>query len=269
MPSSCFALQQKIIALLPREIGCQVEAVSVTDSTNARLKQVAKEALLSEQPVPCRLLLALHQTAGRGRLGRSFYSPQESGLYFSLLFPVDCSWEEVNRYTCVMAVSMAQTVEAFTSHKAGIKWVNDIYVKGKKVCGILGEAVACGGALPRSVVMGVGVNLTPPSGGFPPELSSIAGALWEESPSTETKAAFCAEAVKRFFALAKTDVMPAYRERSLLLGQNVTYLREGVFHSGKAVAIDDRAGLVLETESGEQTVLSCGEVSVRPVGGAL
>ncbi len=268
MRYSCEDLQQRIVPRLSH-LPLQVEVLSVTDSTNTRLKEEAKAALRRGEKIPFRLLIAQSQTAGRGRLGRSFYSPPGTGLYFSLLLPIDCPWEEANLYTCVMAASLAQAIEQVTDRAAGIKWVNDIYLGGKKACGILTEAASDGSApVPCYAVIGVGINLTPPPEGFPQELAQIATALWERSPRIDQVAELCIQAVSGFFALRCADFMTPYRQRSLLVGKTVTYTKNGQLYGGKVLGIDDCGGLILQIGETQQ-VLSCGEVSVRSAGDLL
>ena len=133
-----------------------------------------------------KICLALSQTKGQGRMGKSFYSPRGSGLYFSVLLR-PASPRAGLLITAAAGVAMAKAVEKF-GKPASIKWVNDIMVENRKVCGILAK----GGTSEKGsyLVLGVGVNLCPPQNGFPEELEGVAGSVFGELPSYRTAAAF-------------------------------------------------------------------------------
>ena len=142
-----------------------VRVLPETDSTNLRLKAWYRAG----QIAPPYLLTADSQTAGRGRLDRRFVSPPGTGLYMSLLASPP-SGTDCGLITILAAVAVCRAIEEMTDLRPRIKWVNDLFVRGKKVCGILAEGLS------GPVVIGIGVNLRTPSGGFPPE-AGPAGAL--------------------------------------------------------------------------------------------
>ena len=198
------------------------------------------------------LVLAETQTAGRGRRGKSFFSPAGAGLYMSLLFRPAGGPASAVGVTTYAAVRAAEAVERLSGKRCGIKWVNDLYFDGKKVCGILTEAVG------DAVIIGVGVNLTPAA--VPPELEGIAGCL--DAPGVRDALAGAIARGLLDYAPGDVSHMAEYRRRSVVLGRRVRFAdREGV-----AVAIDDDGGLAVDTAAG-RVVLRSGEISLTGIEG--
>lgn len=235
------------------------------DSTNTALRALA-EAGAKEGTV----LIAAHQTAGRGRRGRSFYSPQSTGLYMSILLRPRVSARKSMFITPAAAVAAAQTFEEISGESAGIKWVNDVYMRQRKVCGILTEASITGDGV-RYVIMGIGVNLLPPEGGFPPELSDTAGSVFTEGDAKILFAKTAAGIADRFLSICADlddrEFLNEYRRRSILVGRDVDIYRVigGQAERARAVGIDDGFGLVVRFPDGRTETLSSGEVTVRKV----
>lgn len=214
-----------------------------TDSTN----RVAKE--LARQGAPHGIaVLAERQTAGRGRLGRAFFSP-EGGLYLSVILYPQCSPEDRALMTPMAAVAVCRALEQICGVSPGIKWVNDLHLGGKKLCGILCEG--CGDA----VIVGIGLNLYTPEGGFPAEIPATA-------LDVPVDRRVLAEAIRQQL-LQPGEFLAEYRERCLLLGKTVTvHPVMGEAYAARAVEIDDRCRLVVESCRGREA-LDSGEVSVR------
>lgn len=246
----------------------------VVTSTNTLLKEEARAG----EPGG-KVMLALEQTAGKGRLGRSFHSPKSSGLYLSMLLRPDLPPEQATRLTTVAAVAVAQAMEEITGTGVDIKWVNDVYRDGRKLCGILTEAGIKGDGTLDFAVVGIGVNLTEPEGGFPENISHIAGALYpDEATCPENLYERLAAAILNHFMeyygqLPSTNYLEEYRKRSYLLGQDI-YVIEALTSEGLPVseprlahaeAIDDELRLVVSYPDGTRQALSTGEVSVRAV----
>lgn len=244
-----------------RELELQV--LPTVPSTNALVRERANQGCPEGLTV-----IANTQTAGRGRMGRSFFSPPETGLYLSLLLrPTQYEPRQAVRLTAVAAVAMCEAIEAVSGREAGIKWVNDVYVQGKKVCGILTEGsfdLESGGL--DSMVLGAGVNVYPPGEGFPPELSAIAGTVFD-SPRSDGKNRLAAEFLNRFldcyYAPGDVGYIEKYRDRSLVVGKPVTVLSGGTARPALACGIDEECRLLVRYETGATEVLSYGEVSVR------
>ena len=259
----CHILSTHSVARYLRAPGVRLQVEGEVDSTNACLRRAADAG----EPEGL-VLLASAQTAGRGRRGRRFYSPAGSGLYMSALLRPQLPAQDAALMTTLAAVAVAEAVEAACGRAAGIKWVNDVYLDGKKVAGILTEAaLGCEAGVLDYAVVGVGVNLAPPPGGFPPALAGIAGALFTAPPPGDAMARFAADVWERFFAgyrrLPDTGFLDGYRRRSFLLGQQIEVLGPSGARPARALAIDERAGLVVEYPSGARETLSSGEVSVR------
>ena len=216
-------------------------------------------------------VIADTQTAGRGRQGRTFVSPQGTGAYLSLLLRPKLPAAEAVAITGIAAVAVVRALGDLGVGGAGIKWVNDIYLRGRKVCGILTEAtldMESGGL--DYAVLGIGVNLFSPPGGFPPELTEIAGAVFPGKPEDDERSRLIAAILDRFLplyrALPDKGWLEEYRSRSILTGREVRFLREGREQRGLALGVDDSARLLLRLSDGEETALSSGEVQlVRPL----
>jgi BirA family biotin operon repressor/biotin-[acetyl-CoA-carboxylase] ligase len=210
-----------------------------------------------KQGVPAgAVLLARSQTAGRGRLGRAFYSP-DSGLYFSILLRPTLAPQDCLRLTTAAAVAVAESI----GDDAQIKWVNDIYLHGRKVCGILTESVLQGDRLDYAVV-GIGLNLCTPKEGFPEELRTTAGGIFTTPPTDQQIARLVGDILTRFAAYTQDLFSPrltdAYRRRNLLQGKTVT---AGTLQ-GTVAGIDEDFALLLQTRDGQIHRLTAGEVSI-------
>ena len=242
-----------------------VQVYTSVASTNTLLKAWAEDGC-AEGTVAA----AEEQTAGRGRRGRGFFSPRGTGLYLSILLRPESSAGAALAITTTAAVAAAEAIEALSGEAAQIKWVNDIYMRGKKVCGILTEAsldVETGGL--RYAIVGIGINVLPPPDGFPDELQEIAGAVFEDSAPPDFRCRLAAELLDRFFAryraLGSEDCFEAYRRRCLVLGRRVTVLSGGIaVGEGEAVSLERDYSLRLRWDDGTESLLNSGEVSVLP-----
>ena len=250
-----------------RQLGPDMEqiAIDVRDtvtSTNTVLKELAEQGGREGMVV-----LAEHQVQGKGRLGRSFYSPKNAGLYMSVLLRPDFSAEESLSITTAAAVAVAEAVSTVTGREAKIKWVNDVYLDGRKICGILTEASLDfeNGGL-NYAVLGIGVNIQEPPGGFPKELENVAGALFKEEPPAGIRVRLAAEILNRFFqfyrALPAHSYMEAYKRRSLLTSLEITFQQGRQSWEGVVLGVDDQARLVVRLPSGEEKVFGAGEVTI-------
>ena len=249
--------------LKPEYRNLNLTVLPTAPSTNALVREKANQGC----PEGC-VIVACEQTAGRGRYGRQFFSPADTGVYLSLLLrPTAYSPQQATRLTAAAAAAMCQAMEAVTGQQPGIKWVNDIFLHGKKVCGILTEA-AVGletGSLDY-MVLGAGVNLYPPAEGFPEEIQSIAGSVLERS-CPEAKNRLVGEFLNRFWYFYTHPECRAYledyRARSLAIGQNVTVLSAGRAVSAYAYGIDDDFRLLVRYENGDTEALSYGEIRIQ------
>lgn len=240
----------------------ELEVFESLGSTNTRLRELAQDGAPEGTAV-----IAGRQTAGRGRMGRSFYSPGGSGLYVSLLFRPEADASRAVMITSAAAVAVCETLEALGAERPMIKWVNDIFIGGKKVCGILTEAAfdAETGRLSYAV-LGAGINLFPPEGGFPAEISSVAGAVFPEyRPGLRARAAgMLADAfLRRCRFSSPEEFLPEYRARQLALGRTVSVVSPNGAEPALALDVDGACRLVVRYPDGREAALSSGEISVK------
>jgi len=246
--------------LTAKEIGAEIEVHDVIDSTNTRAKALAAQGA-AHGTVVC----ARSQTGGRGRFGRRFHSPQTGGIYVSIILRPRFSADRAVMTTSMAAVAVAQAIEKLADVDVKIKWVNDLYIAGKKTCGILCEAGMDfeSGQLDY-VVAGIGVNTSPAE--FPEELREIATSVGNVCGHDISKnrliAEICNGMEQLLPQLADGRFMAENKRRSNVIGRNIIVLRGDERFPARAIDIDDEGSLVVETENGVQTVRS-GEVSVR------
>lgn len=234
---------------------------SVT-STNTLAKEMASEGAAEGTVV-----LASEQTEGRGRMGRSFYSPNSTGLYLSLILRPKLDINDSLLITTSAAVAVAQAIEQLTDNDAQIKWVNDIFMNGKKVCGILTEAslnIENGGL--EYAVVGIGINVTTKE--FPMNIENIAGSIFSEKPEDQPITSILAAEILNNLSdsmdnLTARSYLSEYKKRSFLIGKDIYVLKGKDTFLAKAIDIDDRARLVVEYSNKSREALSSGEVSVR------
>jgi BirA family biotin operon repressor/biotin-[acetyl-CoA-carboxylase] ligase len=203
-------------------------------------------------------------------MGRSFYSPQSSGIYFSIILRPKLKLEDSLLITTAAAVAVSQAIEKVAGAQSGIKWVNDIFLGEKKVCGILTEASLNfeSGSLEYAIV-GIGININTQD--FPEDISHIAGSLFGEKPTGSPITSILVAEVLNHIAgcmntLTDKAYLNEYRRRSFLIGKDILVLKGKDTHYAKAIDIDDRARLVVEYDDGTVEALNSGEVSVRAKG---
>ena len=213
------------------------------------------------------LVLTAHQSAGRGRLGRRFESPAGKGVYCSVLLRPEMPAANAQSGTISAAVAVCRAVKKLCGLELAIKWVNDLYYQGKKVCGILTEAaVGLETGTLNYMVLGAGVILYPPPEGFPEDIQSYAGSVLEHS-CPEAKNRLVGEFLNRFWDFYSRPECRAYledyRARSLAIGRNVTVLSAGKAVSAYAYGIDDDFRLLVRYENGDTEALSYGEIRIQ------
>ncbi len=257
-----YCLRQSGGALTASSIMAQMECdwpvtvIEQTDSTNAWLKR--NEGEIGSVGV----VVAKEQSGGKGRMGRSFYSPQ-GGIYCSVLLRKAAVGENFPLLTVAAAVAAGKACEAISDKKIGIKWVNDLILGDKKICGILCEAsFQLETGYPEYVIIGTGLNLQMPQGGFPREISHIAGALFDSAPQG-AGTAWCAaylDALCAFVSDFSTlPFMQEYRARSVLKGKTVTVRDGDRMAEGIVKDIDPKARLILQTYDGKEISFTAGE----------
>lgn len=253
--------KNKIEAL--SKMPCKVAVFDSVGSTN----DVAKELAIKGEKEGT-VVVALSQTGGRGRLGRSFFSPNKTGIYMSIILRPEISYENLTLITPAAAVAVYRAIAETLGKQTQIKWVNDIYYKGKKVAGILTETVPHeNGNRLAYAVLGIGINVLPPENDFPEEIESIAGALLEKGEEAELEN-LIGSIINNFFeiysSIEKKEFLKDYKESSLILGKDVLVLcGDKSSYKAKVLEITDRCSLKVLLSDGTQKEISTGEVSLK------
>ena len=250
-----------------------VDARKTVDSTNNVLKLAAANGDKVQ-----RVCVAEEQTAGRGRRGRSFFSPKDTGIYISFLLHPDVAISEASMFTTIAATAEAIAIEKVTGYPVDIKWVNDIWMRGKKVSGILTEASTSieDGSL-EYVIVGIGINLYEPDGGFPEEIKSIAGAVYESHELIENlRNNIASELIIQFMnfyslGLNNPEFLKEYEKRCFVIGRDVELLspdhdslnQDGTNQVVHVLGIDKKCHLHVRYADGHEEFLSGGEISIK------
>ena len=214
------------------------------------------------------VFVARKQTAGRGRRGRSFFSPDSTGLYMSILLHPTCSVDSYTLLTPAAAVATAKAIEKVSDKKVDIKWINDIYLDGKKMCGILCESSFNRDSSASFVVVGIGINLCTPEGGFPEEISNIATSLFgNKLPDENVESLLCSEIVNNvveyFENIEGRSFMEEYKRKMFLLGKEITVISSNETYPVIATDISPDAHLIVTLRDNSTKVLNSGEISIR------
>ncbi len=230
---------------------------SLLPSTNAVARAMARDGAAEGTTV-----VAAAQSAGRGTRGRAFFSPQ-GGVYMSLILRPRA--DDAGFLTSCAAVAVARAIERLCPLTVEIKWVNDLYIGGRKLCGILTEAgFAPNGRTLDHVVLGIGVNVA--AADFPPDIATIATSLGNEGTTVDRAALIAAildEWEAAYAAIGTRAFLDESRRRSCVLGKTVTVSHDGAVYTARAAGITDEGHLVVETPAGDRVTLKSGEVSIK------
>lgn len=264
----CFCNENDMISeqsiklhLKTTEIGTKIDVFKSIDSTNTFAKKLAQLNCPSGS-----VIIAEEQTAGKGRMGRDFYSPNRSGIYFSVILRPQLSFESATLITTCASVAIAKAIENLTNLTVKIKWVNDIYINGKKACGILTEAgVNVEGRTLDYVIIGIGINVSTAS--FPEILKDKATSLELESKKPLSRNVLIAEILnnleEELKGIEKRSFLPDYIKRSNILGREISVISPQNTFSATAIDIDENANLIIRTKNGQIKTLNSGEISIR------
>ena len=263
---------------------CHIECFKEIDSTNTYAKRVLAESGNLRGPDGSltdagkkyhhAVIVAEKQTAGRGRLGRTFVSPEKTGIYISVIYAPQGGITNPARLTACAAVAICRAIKEYNPQ---IKWINDIFVTGKKVCGILAEGVAnFESGMIESAVVGIGINIKKNKTAFDGELADVAGTLEDASDVQLSRAQIAAEIAGQVLKIFEEDasseaahkaIIKEYKEASFLIGRELTvFPLIGDQKSGyKATAtdIDENAGLIVTLSDGTKKTLTSGEVTLK------
>ncbi len=235
----------------------------LVDSTNTRLKALAHSAPTGSA------LLAEEQSGGRGTHGRSFQSPKGDGLYLSVLIRPQVELADLLTLTGWVAVAAREGTARASGAPVEVKWLNDLYLNGRKLCGILTEfALLAESGEPDYVVTGMGVNMNQTAETFRAQgLEGIAASLAGEGyPVEQNHLAVCLlEALDRLvrdFPEKRSDYLERYRAHCLTLGRRVSFDGEGALLTGAAAGVDEHFALVVDGDDGKRHVVSSGTVKM-------
>ncbi len=246
----------------------QLQWFDTVDSTNTRCKEMA----LAGAPHGT-VLIAGHQTAGRGRLGRSFQSPDGQGVYLSVLLRPDCAPTQLMHLTCAAAVAACDGVEQVCGLRPGIKWTNDLVVGKRKIAGILTELVH--GPNGMGAIIGIGINCRQRPEDFPGELRNMAASLSTVTGRDVDPIALAAalveslEQMSRRLLTDKDAIMARYRADCVTVGQDISLVRADTVRRGHAEGVDDSGALLVRFPDGHLEAVASGEVSIRGMYGYI
>jgi len=256
---------ERITELLTKRGEClRVECHDCLDSTNTYLRQRAEEG--AEEGL---IVSAEQQTNGRGRKRRAYFCPPGSGLYFSILLRPAIPLDNTPFLTVAAAAAAARAIETVSGRETAIKWVNDIWMNNRKVCGILTEAaMSADHSRLDYAIVGIGVNVYPPPAGFPAELSPIASAVFSrEQIAPDIRNRLMTEIIGNFFAYYRTleqkTFFPEYKRRSFTIGRQVTVIKADEQIPALVLDVDSSCHLLVRYADGTTEALNSGEISIK------
>ncbi len=262
-------LSSEAVSLYLEEKGIVNPQVFVFDETGSTNQEARKLALSGEADHGA-VVIARKQTAGRGRRGKSFFSP-DGGLYLSVVLKPHDDIHKSLMITTSAATAVYRAVKEVCGIDLYIKWVNDLYKDGKKVCGILAEADTDfeTGEI-RFVVVGIGINVSTDMEKIPEELKGIAGVLYEdpeEAGKADLSRLAAAVTVNLIEETKNLVISDTYIERNMIPGKRIRITEGDEVRYGRALAICEDGRLLVREENGTENRLSYGEVSIAPVNG--
>lgn len=216
------------------------------------------------------IVISEEQTNGKGRLGRSFYSPANTGIYMSIILKLSLTTMDSVLITTSSAVAICDAIEKLTGINCQIKWINDIYLNGKKIAGILAETFTNFESKTIDyLILGIGLNFTQPKNDFPEELRKIASSLFEHNNSTINRNLLCAEIANNILNMISKienyDFISEYKKRSIVLNQDIIYTSKGISLIGKAIDIANDGSLIVKNSDGSTKILNSGDITIRKV----
>ena len=236
-----------------------------TESTNTLAKTLAAEGAPHGTVV-----IADRQTGGRGRLGRSFFSPAGKGIYMSLILRPQCPPHKLLHLTCAAAVAACDAIERVTQLRPGIKWTNDLILNEKKLGGILTElSFSPGNEDNYAAIIGIGINCSQIPADFDPSIRHIATSLSIAGRENLSRAKLCAALIQALQEMDasllddKAGILSRYRQNCITIGKDVCVVRGDEVRHGHALDIDDAGALLVSFPDGHTEAVNSGEVSVR------
>lgn len=265
-------MKTSILACLPSEFPWKdrIDYFKTLDSTNTKAKELA--ALGAPHGT---VLIADHQTGGRGRMGRSFHSPAGAGIYLSVILRPQCPACELMHLTCAAAVSMCDAVEAATGLRPGIKWTNDLVCGAKKLGGILTELSLDPSGKAAYAIVGIGINCCQKQSDFPEDIRNIATSLASAVDRPIDRSRVAAAMITALHYMAdtllseKASIMARYRADCITVGKAISLVNGEEVRHATATGIDDDGALLVAYPDGQVEAINAGEVSVRGMYGYI
>ena len=234
------------------------------DSTNTQARELARRGAAHGT-----VLIADHQTGGRGRLGRSFHSPAGSGIYMSAILRPGCAAREIMHLTCAAAVAMCDAVETACGIRPGIKWTNDLVCGTRKIAGVLTElGFGKDGGVDYAVI-GIGINCCQQVEDFPEQIRDIAGSLASVTGRPVDRATVAASMMDALYRMheelltGKAQILSKYKRDCITLGREISVVRGEQIRHGTALDIDEDGALIVRYPDGATETVNSGEVSIR------
>ncbi|MCB5953616.1 biotin--[acetyl-CoA-carboxylase] ligase [Enterococcus sp. CWB-B31] len=242
-------------------------SIKILEGSASTMDDAKLSAILGEPANT--LIVADTQEAPKGRFGRPFFAKKGGGIYMSILLRPNQVFEEMAQYTTIMAVAIAEAIEELTDQITEIKWVNDLYINGKKVCGILSEAISDveSGQI-TTIIIGMGINFSIRQEEFPEEIQQKATSLFSSSLPTITRNELISAIWNHFYTILNEDnleYMERYRKKSFVLGKEVTFVQNNQEYQGYAATINNRGELIVQLHDGSEKILSSGEISLKKI----
>ena len=236
-----------------------IKIFDILSSTN----DFAKELINSNTFKNGTTIIANSQTEGRGRFARKFYSPANTGIYFSSILKVSLPIQDVSLITIISAIAVCKAITRHTNLKPKIKWINDIYLNNKKICGILVENISNSTNLKsKGIVVGIGINSSTEN--FPKDIENKAGSIMYDKLSRNK---LIAEIINNLFDLAKDvydkKIIEEYKSLSLVLNKEITYTKNNKFFTATAIDINNNGNLIVKDSNNNVIVLENEETSIN------
>ena len=234
------------------------------DSTNDRLKELARKGAPHGT-----VLMANHQSDGHGRLGRSFQSSADVGVYLSILLRPGCSPAKLMHLTCAAAVAMCDAVEKAVGLRPQIKWTNDLVYHRKKLGGILTELGFTADGKVDYAIVGIGINCCQKNEDFAPEIRDIAASLAMVTGKEIDRSSVAAAMMEALYHMdqqlltEKSSILQQYRKDCITIGQDISIVRGDEVRYGTALSVDEDGALAVRFTDGSIGIVNSGEVSVR------
>lgn len=253
------------------------------DSTNAEalrlLESAGKKGAAALRGLDQTVIAADEQSAGRGRLKRAFYSPAKTGVYFTAIYVPSKNIEEPALLTASAAVAVCRSLKELFGADAKIKWVNDVYLSGKKVCGILAEGHLGPDGKIDAAAIGIGINIYPSD--FPAEIAGRAGSVLPDNSSqaqnsggahADIRKNLAQDISQKLFDILSDDskiraALDEYAALSFIVGKTITVLPvigdDNSAYAATVLGIDKKARLLVRLNDGSERALSSGEISIK------